>query len=152
MLLPFIAFAAQVGDSNIITFSGKLQGITYCNISNNSIIEVPFGNVSINKLSSGQYIKTLDYTLNCGVVSASNTVSMMFKSSLAAPNSSAIPTSIDGLVVNVLKDGLLMPLNTNIEIDPKAPPKLQLQLDSLPNSTLVEAPFTATGTMVVEYI
>jgi hypothetical protein len=151
-VVPITAIAAQTGASNAISFSGKLMAVTQCKISNNAVINISFGNVGINKVDSGLYIKNINYKLDCGSATAVNTVTITFKATTSASTTSSINTSVDGLMVKILKDNKPIELNTAIKIDPQSPPKLDAQLERKPGATLTGAPFTATGTLMAEYI
>ncbi len=147
-----LAQAKSTGDDVKFSFEGRLQAIrTACQITNGKgeMIETVFGNVGINKVASGQYIKPLDYQLsNCG--SGSNAIFMTFKAIPSGFDETAISTNVNGLGVKILKDGQPLKLNETFKIVDA--PQLQVQLVKDPAITLQAIPFTAIGTLVVEYI
>lgn len=147
------AQAEQTGDSVSYAFSGRLMAATPCTISNDQVIDVPFGNVGINKLSSGtQYVRAINYQLDCGEMADTNTLKMILKAEPESWDAMAMMTSVDGLGVRILSDGAPMALNTSVTINPASPPQLQALLVIAPATELTEQPFSATGTLIVEYL
>lgn len=147
------ASSNQTGDSVEVKFSGKLQAITPCEINKGHPISVFFGNVGVNKVDSGQYIKELQYSLDCGNATSNNTFSMYFTTvNPVATEPSSIQSDIAGLWVKILKDGTPLEMGKEFQVaDPLSPPKIDLLLTKDPVVTLIEGDFSATGTLVAVY-
>lgn len=144
--------AAQVGDKKSYNFTGLMVEATPCAINGDQPVTVTFGNVGISKIDTGRYVQDLNYTLNCGGATSKDNVSMFIKANPAAWDTKAIATDVTGLGAQVLKDGSPLELNAEITIlDPASPPALQIRLVKDPSAALTEQPFTAAGTLVVQY-
>lgn len=155
-VLPGESYAGdgQVGDSIDYTFSGRLQAWTPCTFNNGGPITLEFGNVGISKVDSGQYLRELKYTLECGSATSSNTVIMVFTTTTpVATDSASISSDIPGLWVKILKDGAPLELGKEFQVaDPQSPPKIEVQLIRDSGTDLIEGAFKATGTLVAEYM
>lgn len=143
--------AAQTGDSVNFNFTGRLVQQSFCIVNNDQVINVPFGNVGINKVESGRYIKDVNYQLDCKGAAPGATVNMLIKASPSAWDAMAAGTDIAGLGVRFLLEKTPMALNTAMPIDSNTPPHLQVQLVKDPSIELTEQPFTAIGTLLVTY-
>jgi len=152
VLLPWQIQALQTGDRAKIEFSGRMVALPTCQVSSDRVMAVAFGNVAINKIDSGEFIRPLLYSLtNCGT--ADNTVRMLFKATPGEFDTSSMSTSMAGLEVKILKDGQPLALNQFFKIaDPQNPPELKMQLVQVPGVKLQESPFTAVGTLLAEYL
>lgn len=147
------AVSNQTGDSVMFKFTGRLQAATPCTISNDKVIAVEFGNVAINRVDEGSYIREVKYTLDCGSAGSTNTVSMVFMAVSVPSDTAAFASSAPGLWVKVLKDGQPLALNKSFMVaSPQSPPRIDVQLVKDPASVLTEQDFTATGTLMAEYL
>lgn len=147
------AVSNQIGDSVKVAFTGRLQLVTPCTISNDQLITVEFGNVAVNRVDSGNYTQTVEYTLDCGSAGSGNTVSMVFKATPVPSDAAAFASSAPGLWVKVLKDGQPLELNKAFSIaNPESPPKVQVQLVRDPASELSAGGFSAIGTLMADYV
>lgn len=145
--------AAQVGDKKTYNFTGLMVEATPCAINGDQPITVSFRNVGISKIDTGRYVQDLHYSLNCGGATSKGKVSMFIKANPTTWDTKAIATDVTGLGAQVLKDGSPLELNTYISIpDPANPPALQVRLVKDPAAVLTDQPFTATGTLIVEYV
>lgn len=153
LLAPQALQAVQTGDTATINFSARLVESTVCEINSGNIINVSFGNVSIFKVDTGEFIQPIEYTINCNAASSENTVYMSFIGRTSLFDDSALGTNADGLGIKVLKDGSAIELNSAFIIaDPLNPPKLEVQLIKDPSvDQLSEQPFTAGASLQVEY-
>lgn len=148
------AAEGQTGDSVELTFGGRLQAMTSCSINNDGPVTLAFGNVGINKVDSGLYLRQLNYILDCGAATASNTVLMSFTTTTpVASEPAAISSNIPGLWMKILKDGVPLELGKEFQVaDPQNPPKIEVQLMRESGTNLSEGAFKATGTLVAEYM
>lgn len=145
-------YAAQMGDKKSYNFTGIMVEATPCAINGDQPITVTFGNVGISKIDTGRYVQDLHYSLNCGGATSKDKVWMFIKADPTTWDTKAIATNVNGLGAQILKEGVPLELNENITIsDPVSPPALQIRLVKDPNVTLIDQPFTATGTLIVEY-
>lgn len=152
IILVSPARSAQNGDNVAYAFKGHLiQSSAPCTVNNNQLINVSFGNVSVSKVSSGQYLKTIDYTLDCGSATSRNTVSMELKATSTDWDEMVMASSVSGLGVRILNNSKPIKLNSAINIDLNHPPLLQAQLVTSSQAKLTEQVFTAGGTLIAEY-
>ncbi|MCE3115171.1 fimbrial protein [Enterobacter sp. ASE] len=146
-------YATQTGDNKLFSFQWRMVQTTPCAINGEQPVIVSFGNVGISKIDTGRYVQDLNYSLNCGGATSKDNVLMFIKANPTTWDAKAIATNITGLGAQVLKEGAPLELNTDILIsDPAAPPALQIRLVKEPDAILTDQPFTATGTMIVEYM
>lgn len=147
--------AKPTGDSVRFDFQGRLQPMLNCDINNGEVININFRNVAVNKIDSGIYKSSIDYRLNCGgdQLDATSTAYLTFQTSEPdLADTAAFKTSVDGLLVKVLKDGQPMILNTRLPVDLLTPPKLEALLIVEKGKKLTASPFNATGTLLAEYM
>lgn len=151
------ALSAQTGDSVTYTFTGHLiQTVTPCTVNENEVINVPFGNVSVRKVTLGGYEQDINYRLDCGSsVDTFNKVSIKVTATTGSPdwdNKALQSPEVPELGVEILKDGVAMELNKTISIDdPSHPPTLKAKLVTKEGAELSAQTFTAGGTLVAEY-
>jgi type 1 fimbria pilin len=154
VLMAFSATCAQAtttGDSVEYAFKGHLvTSDTSCKVNDDQAISIPFGNVSIRKVASGQYMQNINYTLDCGT-GTKWSVTMTLKATPTDWDTQAMASSVSGLGVRILNAGTPVDLNTAIAIDLNNPPVLQAQLVSEQGVQLTEQPFTAGGTLIASY-
>lgn len=144
--------ATRTGDHLDYLFKGHLvQQNLPCSVNDGKVITISFGNVSISKVADGQYLQAINYTLDCGSATSSNTVSMTMKATSTDWDVQAMASSVAGLGIRILNSGDPIDLNSAINIDPGAPPTLQAQLVTAASAQLKEQEFTAGGTLMAEY-
>lgn len=145
------AQAAQVGDSLAVNFHGTLKKKP-CRIDNDRDIEVHFGNVGINKVDGQRYLQPVPYTLTCDEVNASWTLMLSLKGTVAGFETTALKTNATGLGIRILKDGKPMEINKPVAISYTSPPTLQAVPVQQSGVTLPEQDFSATATLMAEYL
>ncbi|QGH61589.1 fimbrial protein [Serratia proteamaculans] len=145
------AQADQVGDSLTVNFHGTLKKKP-CHIAGDRDIEVHFGNVGINKVDGLRYLQPVPYTLTCDELNKSWTLMLSLKGTAAEFEKTALKTNATGLGIRILKDGKPMEINTSVAIDYASPPKLQAVPVQQSGVTLPEQDFSATATLMAEYL
>lgn len=143
--------AAQTGDHTTIMLYGKLIKATVCKLNNDNPIIVDFGNVGIMKVNSGNYIKDIDYTLECTNASATSVVNMTLLGTAEPWDANALVSDVTGLGAKILYNGNPMVLQKPVNIAVGTTPKLQVQLVAQSGVTLEETPFMVTGTLLISY-
>ncbi|ELQ6221727.1 fimbrial protein [Cronobacter turicensis] len=145
--------AEQTGDKINYSFTGTMIHSTPCAVNGDQPVTVTFGNVGISKIDTGRYVQELKYTLNCGGATSTDKVTLLIRATPAVWDEKAIATSVPELGVRILDNSNPLELNARIVIpDPSNPPALQVLLLKQPGAELTEQDFTATGTLVVEYV
>lgn len=145
------AMAAQTGDSSKIIFTGKLIKTTVCKLNNDKPIVVDLGIVGIKNVKSGNYIKNIDYTLECTNASATSVVDMTLLGVVESWDSTLLASDIRGLGAKILLNGNPLKLQEPVDIAVNSTPKLQVQLVAQSGVNLQDAPFTITGALLVSY-
>jgi type 1 fimbria pilin len=147
-----LAISQQTGDSVGFTFTGLLQAMTPCSISNDRTIEIAFGNVGINKIESENYTRTIDYELDCGSVGAANTILMTLKATPISSEGSIVDSGLKGLWIQFYKNSSPLILNEEFGVDNVLrPPELSVKLIKNPAEVLGEGSFSLTATLIAEY-
>ncbi|WPU21981.1 fimbrial protein [Cedecea neteri] len=143
--------ATQVGDSHAVSFHGTLKKKP-CHISGDRDIEVHFGNVGSNKVNGQKYMQPVPYTLTCDEINASWTLMLSVKGTVAGFESSALKTNVNGLGIRILQNGKPMEINKAMAIANARPPVLQAVPVQQSGVTLPEQDFSATATLMAEYL
>ncbi|MGK3141809.1 fimbrial protein [Pantoea sp. C2G6] len=142
-------YATQTGDTVNVTIHGTLKRKP-CYINNDGIIAIDFGNVGVNKIDGKNYIKTIDYTLECEDPDETANLKMTLAGTQTTYDKGAITTSVDGLGIELLQNGTAVVINQSFVIDYNKPPVLQA-VPVTSGASLSEGAFTATATLLAEY-
>jgi type 1 fimbria pilin len=145
------ALASQVGDSRRVTFHGTLKKKP-CHIAGDRDISVHFGNVGINKVDGQRYLQPVAYTLTCEEVDPSWTLMLSVKGTPAGFENTALRTNANGLGIRILQNGKPLEINKPLAIDYASPPVLQAVPVQQRGVTLPEQDFSATATLMAEYL
>ncbi len=147
-----VALASQTGDTMSIDFTGRLINRKPCTINNGEVINITFGNVSINKVATGHITQPLNYNLDCPGATSSNTIQMTIKATPVLGDSAAMESSSTGLWLKFMNNGEPQNLNVPFSIeDVNALPKLDIELEKNPASELHADAFTGTATLMAEF-
>lgn len=145
--------AAGNGDALTVLFSGQLLRLNKpCTVNDNKEIRIEFGKVGIHNVADGEYIRDISYALKCSGIGDNSRVYMTIHAPTTGDDALTLRSDTSGLGVRILREGQPLALNTAIEINPAAPPHLQAQLVADPKVPLVPKAFTASGSLIVEYL
>lgn len=144
---------AQAQDNVSIITVRVTVNATPCQINNNQIIEVNFGeNVITTEVAKGIYEQEVDYSLDCTNADQRKTLVMRISGDKATFGNNVLGTSFDELGVKLKADGQDFPLNTGLLLASSASkPVLSAQLVQKPDTRLPTGRFTAGATMTVDY-
>lgn len=145
------ALAIQTGDSQQVSFHGTLRKKP-CHIAGDQDINVHFGNVGINKVDGQKYMQPVPYTLTCDEVNASWSLMLSVKGTAAGFENTALKTNASGLGIRILQNGKPMEINKAMAITYASPPTLQAVPVQQSGVTLPEQDFSATATLMAEYL
>ncbi|WP_313080851.1 fimbrial protein [Atlantibacter sp.] len=154
VLLGGLVTGAAVAEDNtaIITVQVTVNAAP-CEINNNQMIDVDFGNnVITTDVAKGTVEKTVNYTLDCTEADQTKTLAMRISGSGADFDDKVLKTSIPELGVKLKADGAEYPLNTDLALaSSTSKPALTALLVQQPGSRLPTGGFTAGATMTVNY-
>lgn len=138
--------------AHYVYFTGELVKVPSCTIHEGKVIDVPFGqNIAVSKLDGVNYRQTLDYGIKCGATTLEWSMSLKISGPVTSFNPAALQTSVDGLGIEILQNGVPLILDRALTIDPKNPPTLQAVPVKDPNIELMAEGFNATATLTAEY-
>jgi type 1 fimbria pilin len=146
------ALAAATGDTNDIAFHGTLK-IHPCHINNDRDLSVHFDNVGIHKVDGLRYKQAIVYQLVCDDIDPAWRLTLQVKGTATAFDASALRTSAAGLGIQIRQNGQPLELNKALDITYQSPPALEAVPVKDPGvAELVEGPFSATATLLAEYL
>lgn len=122
-----------------------------CEINNNNLIEVKFGNDVMTTRVGGDYKKMpIVYSVQCKG-GASNAVRMLIDGDGAAFDGQVLGTGKTDFGIALLSNGNRMPINTWLDFNYPDLPKLEAVPVKRTGASLTGGPFSASATMKVEY-
>lgn len=151
LILNVLLFNSLAWGDTDINFYGTLIAPPPCEVNEGNIIDVPFGNVGINKVDGSNYLTTLDYTVSCESSTGSWVMYLTLTGDMAAYDAAAVNTTVSGLGVKVFLGGLPFTLDEPVPVNPSALPVLTAVPIKDPAVTLTEGDFMGTATLKAEY-
>ncbi|CAI0927909.1 fimbrial protein [Serratia entomophila] len=122
-----------------------------CTVNNNQTIDVNFGDDLFTvRVDGNNYIKTLDYTLECRD-NTKNAMKMKVVGVATAFDGSALQTNKADLGVALRAEGHPLPINSWLNFTYPAKPLLQAVPIKRAGSTLTAGAFSAGATLMVDY-
>ncbi|MFP3438563.1 hypothetical protein R0K18_12295 [Pantoea sp. SIMBA_133] len=145
--------SGSCGFFSVIVLRTKLEVGPWCILNNNDSLNAVFDSVDPNKISSMRYVKELNYDFVCSDSSVGYNVFFNLDgvSANGFNDNKTITTTVDGLGMQILMDGIPMPLRQSKAINMASPPKLEVLLVKLENKTLEGDKFSGTANMTVVY-
>lgn len=167
-LLLFVAIETFSATSTSATLT--LQGLIFpgtvpqppgppelqCIINNGSMSEVSFGTIITDKIDGINYLTDVPLTLDCSGVdpsARSNKVLTLKYSTNISSNSTtnAIATSIDGLGIELLQNGVIFRPYSSLDITENTFPTFKAVPVKQPGKVLPEGNFEAFALLTAEY-
>ncbi|MBU5412427.1 fimbrial protein [Serratia ureilytica] len=122
-----------------------------CIINDDQAIDVDFGSELLTtKIDGSNYIKTVDYTLECKD-NTSNAMKMQVQGSATTFDSSALQTNMTDLGVALKANGTALTINNWMNFTYPGKPVLQAVPVKRAGSTLSGGDFVAAATLMVAY-
>ncbi|WP_080958683.1 fimbrial protein [Klebsiella aerogenes] len=151
-----VALAAEAGDQTTVRITGVIQARPVCTVSSGKQIQVSFGNnVAVNRVSTGEYVANVPYSVTCG---SGNTTGAALKlrvygseASFDAERATVVSAQQADLGVKLYQNDVPFVLNQPITIVRTALPEIKAVLVQREGATLTEGAFTATATLRAEY-
>lgn len=149
LLLPLSGFATEN-----MRFHGTLV-IPPCTISNDQIIDVPFGDdLGVNKIDGNNYKQPVKYTVVCKAGYVANNLAIVIDTTAPASfDASAVQTDKDGLGIRILVDGAAVNFAQRVAVsDSASPPVIEAVPVQDQSKTLTSGAFKATMTLRTDYM
>ncbi|WP_232245961.1 fimbrial protein [Serratia plymuthica] len=146
-VLPFMAAAS----STTVNIKVTVLAPPPCVINGDKTIVVNFGsNVEISRVDGSNYLKTIDYTLECKG-NTKNAMKMMIEGSGAAFDNGVLQTSKTDLGIALKQNGQPFKVYQWVNFTYPAKPVLQAVPVKRSGSTLSTGMFYTTATLKVDY-
>ncbi|WP_105665501.1 fimbrial protein [Cronobacter dublinensis] len=148
-----VSLAALAEDNTAIITVTVTVNAAPCEINNNQLIDVDFGDsVITTDVAKGTVEKPVNYTLDCTNADQNKTLAMRISGVGAGFDDKVLKTSIPELGVKMKADGADYPLNSNLTLaSATSKPALTALLVQQPGARLPTGAFTAGATMTVDY-
>lgn len=148
-----VSLAALAEDNTAIITVTVTVNAAPCEINNNQLIDVDFGDsVITTDVAKGTVEKPVNYTLDCANADQNKTLAMRISGAGADFDDKVLKTSIPELGVKMKADGADYPLNSNLTLaSATSKPALTALLVQQPGARLPTGGFTAGATMTVDY-
>lgn len=146
-------YSAQTGDDMNIKFTGTFLLSTPCTINNSQIIDVPFGNVGVDKVDGAAYTQKIPFVVDCKGAPDTTSLNLTMSGIAVTFDEAALKTNADGLGIKIKADGIAMKLNKPRVTTLKDLETLKLTAVPVkdPDKTLAEQPFSAVATLTADY-
>ncbi|MDH1321537.1 fimbrial protein [Enterobacter bugandensis] len=135
-----------------VNISGTIIATASCTFSGQKPLQIDYGDVYIDELTSGNNRRSLDYSLVCRGDSDGKKVEMKFVGDGADFDGQLLKTNTKGLGIKLLNNSNLQAINSWFTIDPGNQPALEAELVKQDNATFQNGQtFSGVVTLVVEY-
>ncbi|EPK0251105.1 fimbrial protein [Serratia marcescens] len=121
-----------------------------CVINGNRTIEVDFGEILTVSVNGSNYMKNVDYTLECSNI-RSNAMQMKIQGNTATFDPSALQTNVSDFGVALRTNGQPLNINSWLKFTYPDKPLLQAVPVKLAGKKLPGGAFTAGATLLVAY-
>ncbi|WNN49338.1 fimbrial protein [Siccibacter colletis] len=151
--LPPLAFAAQTGDSALVTFQGTFSLPTPCTINDDKVLDIAFGNVGVNKVNGIDYAQPIPLSVDCHGAPESALLLLKVNGTAESFDSAAVATNADGLGIQIQANGQPMKLNEALNTSVGGLKTLALTAVPVkdPAKTLTAQTFSAAATLTADY-
>lgn len=134
-----------------LTFDGTLNEPPPCTINSGNNIEIDFQNVGVNNVDGVNYLKSVNYTITCSSGTLPWEMVLTVRGVATSYETSAIQSSVSNLGIRILQNGVPLPLNTLLLINPATPPVLEAVPIRRPGNLLGPGAFTSSATLLAEF-
>ncbi|MDC6118403.1 fimbrial protein [Serratia rubidaea] len=134
-----------------IKIYGTLVEPPPCQINNNQVIDVPFGEIGVNRVDGKNYLKQVEAPLKCDDSQLKWDLWLEVHGQATAFDKAAVQSSVTDLGIHLMMDGKPLELNKPVLITPAPTLKLQAVPVKKAGAELPEGAFDASATLLVEY-
>jgi type 1 fimbria pilin len=149
----FLLYAAVPPLANAatnVTVSVTVLETPSCVINGNRIIELDFGEILTVSVNGSNYMKNLDYTLDCPGIK-SNALRMSLQGTATSFDPSALQTNVSGFGLALRANGQPVAINSWLKFTYPDKPLLQAVPVKKTGQKLPGGAFTAGATLLVAY-
>lgn len=136
--------------ANLI-FNGTLNEPPPCTINSGNNIEVDFQDVGVSKVDGVNYLKPVHYTITCSADTLPWEMVLTVRGVATSYEASAVQSSVPDLGVRLIQNGVPLPLNTLLLINPATPPVLEAVPIKRPGGSLGPGAFTSSATLLAQF-
>ncbi|CAI0729197.1 putative minor fimbrial subunit StfF [Serratia rubidaea] len=147
---PAQAVTGGSGGTEIKIF-GTLVEPPPCQINNNQVIDVPFGEIGVNRIDGKNYLQQINAPLDCKTSEVKWDLWMEVHGQATAFDKAAIQSSVTDLGIQLMMDGQPLELNKPVLISPVPALKFEAVPVKKAGAELPEGAFDASATLLVEY-
>lgn len=147
---PVQAAPGGSGGTEIKIF-GTLVEPPPCQINNNQVIDVPFGEIGVNRVDGKNYLKQVEAPLKCDESQLKWDLWMEVHGQATAFDKAAIQSSVTELGIHLMMDGKPLEVNKPVLISPAPTLKFEAVPVKKAGVELPEGAFDASATLLVEY-
>ncbi|CAI2526430.1 fimbrial protein [Serratia ficaria] len=134
----------------LVNVSVTVLELPSCVINGNRTIEVDFGDILTVSVDGSNYMKNVDYTLECSSIK-SNAMRMMLRGNSTVFDASALQTNVSDFGVALRADGQPLRVNSWLKFTYPDKPLLQAVPVKRAGKKLPGGAFTAGATLLVAY-
>ena len=145
-----LAMSLSAHGAENMRFHGTLVKAPDCHINNDQTIEVPFGNVGVDKVDGVNYARKIDYTVTCDGKS-DESLYLSVSGTGVNWNRAAVKANADNLAIEIQQAGSPFVLGSQVKADLAALPVLTAVPVRKSGATLATGDFTAAAPLVAFY-
>lgn len=140
----------MAGRTATVTVKVTVVEIPPCTINGNKVIEVDFGDVIVSKIDGHNYMKTVDYSLECSG-QPTNAMKLAIQGIPSSFDKTALKTNVEGFGIAMRVNGLPLPINSALNFVYPNKPALQAVPVKNTGIDLSGGEFSAGATLKVIY-
>jgi type 1 fimbria pilin len=144
------ALSPLVKAATVVTVSVTVLEAPSCVINGNRTIEVDFGEVLTVSVNGNNYMKNVDYTLECSSIK-SNAMQMRVQGSATSFDPTALQTNVSDFGIALRANGQPVAINSWLKFTYPDKPLLQAVPVKAAGKKLPGGDFTAGATLMVAY-
>jgi type 1 fimbria pilin len=131
-----------------VNISGTIVASMPCKVNNDAVTDIEFNNVIVSSINGVNFTQNIPIEISCSP-GFSSELDLTFQGMSSPLGSSVIVTSIDGLGINISKNGNPVEINKKFSIDWRAPFQLQATPVKENNSKIDGGEFSATANLLI---
>lgn len=153
LLLALLLTSSILHAAENLKFSGTLIERPACTVNHEETIEIPFGDVAIDKIDGSNYLEIIGLYIYCDGPNTDNVFmeTITFGGTATDFNPAAIDTDVKGLGIEIRQNGTPLAIGDVLKFREINLPLLQAVPVKKNGASLQEGSFEAWATIKVEY-
>ncbi|WP_426763099.1 fimbrial protein [Hafnia paralvei] len=149
LCVVIVVISPAYADSDV-KFHGTLVVVT-CQVNQDKLVNVSFGEVGVKKIDGVNYAAAIPFVVTCNNLGGQGNpgLTLSVNGTAADFNENAVATTVSGLGIQIMKNGVPLKLNTETEISYAPQPTLTAVPVKADGVELSAGDFHATATLVV---